>query len=201
MIGKTILTANVIKRLVKEDNVVVFAFLSNDRQSFGSIIPVLHSLIYQALEAEHSLIEQVFDASKRRNFALDAEFVFELFCKIAHAFDPLFVAIDGLDEIEQPQREELLKTILELVDRCSDTRLLVSSREESDIMRILENKALCARLEENNGEEIKVYVQRRGEEWVADLRERGADDVACASIMDGLGNVVSRAKGEIESLF
>lgn len=149
---------------------------------------------------DHRFIDQVFEASKGPKFTRDAKFLLDLFCNTGQGLDPLFVTIDGLDEIEELQRQDLVKTMLELVDRCRNVRLLLSSREEVDIRRLLQDKAQFTKVDDNNGEEINAYVQGRGEGWLADLRERGADDVACASIMDSLRNVVSRANGNVNPL-
>jgi hypothetical protein len=149
---------------------------------------------------DHRFIDQVSEASNGPKFTRDAKFLLELFCNIVQDFDPLFITIDGLDEIDQLQRQDLVKMMLELVDRCRNVRLLLSSREEIDIRRLLQDKAQFTKVDDNNGEEINAYVQGRGKGWLADLRERGADDVACASIMDSLRNVVSRANGNMEPL-
>ncbi|KAH6972433.1 hypothetical protein BKA56DRAFT_677385 [Ilyonectria sp. MPI-CAGE-AT-0026] len=194
--GKTILAANAIHRLQNDGQVVLYAFLSHERQSFGAPIPVFKSILFQIAEAHRDLAIDIHSAfTTGSNGLRTTQSVKDLFCRFANSCGPLIIAVDGLDEIDHQKCAELLSTLLDILNACSNTRLLVSSREERSIMRLLENKTRSLRVNENNANEIEEYVRTQGDDWVTELRQLGATDEDCASIKDGLKSVVTKATG------
>ncbi|RSL95801.1 hypothetical protein CEP52_011839 [Fusarium oligoseptatum] len=78
-----------------------------------------------------------------------------------------FIIIDGLDEMDECERQILLHRLTELSKECKDLRLLISSRSEDDISRRLEDKATTIRVNDRNSGSIQIYVDRRCEDWMA----------------------------------
>ncbi|KAF2494438.1 hypothetical protein BU16DRAFT_462815, partial [Lophium mytilinum] len=196
--GKTNLTANVIHHLRNEGRLVLFVFLSHDSQFLGDPIPILHSLIIQAINADHDkLVPIVWDAytNKRQDFTSDSKFVKELFLNIAKDSGSLFVVVDGLDEINDHKRRKLAPMLLEALEGCENLKLLLSARSESDIVGSFNDKMVSVRVDENNGPDIGGYVQSEAKGWFAELRALGADDSDCSEIAASLNGVVTRAKG------
>ena len=122
----------------------------------------------------------------RQKFTGDIEYVKGLFCGVVKDSGPLYIIIDGLDEIEEHHRQLLLKTLLEVVDICGDIKFQLSSRKEHDILRILGTKVISLMLNENNLADIENYVETQGKEWCEELRGYGADDSVCDEINDEL---------------
>ncbi|KAK3323153.1 hypothetical protein B0T19DRAFT_198582 [Cercophora scortea] len=195
--GKTTLTANTIQYLKVKGHVVLFAFLTQDRESFGSPVPILHSLMFQIVEANPDLMSEVHDAYHTGNHSLPAaqDRVRDHFCKIAKISGPLFISIDGVDEISKERRQGLIRILLDIVTACDNVKLLVSCREERDIVKLLENMASSVKVDEGNGADIKEYVEKEGNEWIEELRDLGATEDDFKVINDALVGVRERAKG------
>ena len=77
---------------------------------------------------------------------------------------PTYLVLDGLDEIELPERRRLLSELVKLFDDCKTARILISSRAESDIERVL-GALPRIRVDRHNSGSIKVYVERQSAEW------------------------------------
>ncbi|KAK3688870.1 hypothetical protein B0T22DRAFT_163143 [Podospora appendiculata] len=195
--GKTTLTANTIQYLKAKGHLVLFAFLTQDRESFGSSVPVLHSLMFQVVEANRDLLPEVHDAYDTGDHKLPAaqDRVQDHFCKIAKISGPLLISIDGIDEISKERREALIRTLLDIVTACDNVKLLVSCREERDIMKLLEDKTSSVKVDEGNGADIKEYIEKEGNDWIMELRDLGATESDFTVINNALVGVRERAKG------
>lgn len=77
--------------------------------------------------------------------------------------------IDGLDEMTETERVILLKAILALVGDNKDVNVLVSSRSDDDIKRILGQETSSIRVHDANSLDIVSYVDRRALCWINDL--------------------------------
>ena len=196
-VGKTILVANAVHRLKSEHYSVLFAFLSHDRQSFGTAVPLLHSLIFQAIDANHALVPAVHDAyiNHGQDFTSQAKFVKNLFCNLIDTSSPLLVIIDGLDEIGFQRRGKLLEMFQQILQTCENIKFLLSFRPERDIVQFFKGHVLVVKVHDNNKKDIEDYVREEGEKWTAELQILGADDSDCAEIKDTLMEVSMRAKG------
>lgn len=80
-----------------------------------------------------------------------------------------YIVVDGLDEIAEVDRPRILGALLELHDAHDDLKLLISSRAEQDILRMLESRVDPIRVHNENGESIKEYVAKRSQEWLSTL--------------------------------
>jgi len=89
----------------------------------------------------------------------------EILTTLLRVAGPVFIIIDGLDEIDEIERVRLLKCLLELSDSCDDAKILVSSRIEDDIKSVLSTKAVEIRVDSHNAGSIQAFINRRVQEW------------------------------------
>ncbi|KAK0635997.1 hypothetical protein B0T17DRAFT_517828 [Bombardia bombarda] len=191
--GKTTATANAIRQLRTQGNTVLFAFVTHENPSFGSMTPILNSFLFQLVEANRDLVREVYEPCTGQE--VSKKLIMDLFCKLGKTHASLFVVIDGLDETDSWKRAEILNTLLAILDTCDNIRIIVSSREERDVVNLLREKVVSVRVNERNGKDIESYVQAEGVTWISRLRELGADDGICKLVEDGLKDVVSKANG------
>ena len=78
---------------------------------------------------------------------------------ILHCVGRAFVIIDGVDEIDEIERNRLLNSFLELSRDCHETRIFVSSRQDALILRLLQDRARSIRVDQKNTERIQNIVQ------------------------------------------
>ncbi|KAI1386580.1 uncharacterized protein F4822DRAFT_431452 [Hypoxylon trugodes] len=159
--GKTFLVGNLIRRLRANGQGVLFAFLSHDNQSDGDTVKVFHSFLFQVLEDNAGCRPVLNEASQTnsRKLKSDSDFVMDLLCNVLHGLGPMFIVLDGLDELNESSWKHLLLGIMQINDRCPETKLLISSREEREIALRLGDKALPLRIDHNNSEDIEAFVQ------------------------------------------
>lgn len=105
---------------------------------------------------------------------------------------PVYIVIDGLDEIDEIERYRLLTRLINLSANCSNMKVLVSSRAESDIERLLK-KETSIRIDRQNAGSIQAFVTQRAQEW---FQERGFYPEAREEIEGLLASLASAAKGE-----
>ena len=108
---------------------------------------------------------------------------------------PIFIVIDGVDEMAENQRRMLLKALTAQLKVCGNLKLLVSSRGEGDIDLALGKDVPSARVDHKNLGDIEAYVAMQTEDWLPELRSYGADDSMCCEIEVLLRSISSKAKG------
>ncbi|KAL1901106.1 hypothetical protein Sste5346_002173 [Sporothrix stenoceras] len=75
---------------------------------------------------------------------------------------PSYIVVDGIDEMEETERLQLLRQLCVIADACANLRIMVSSREEHDIAATAKKqkaKAICVNA--NNEHSIEAYVNHR----------------------------------------
>lgn len=168
--GKTFLSSSIIEYITGRGDSTVFAFLKYQSRESISTLQLLHSFIWQmALDNEH-LQSPLVSAHKReyRRLNSDLNFVKEMFCQLLDLMPTVFIVIDGLDEILQSERLQLLRTMSELLQMKSNMKLLISSRPEDDISKIILKEAQPIRVHDCNKHDIQAYVNRRASSLVSD---------------------------------
>jgi len=100
--------------------------------------------------------------------------------------------IDGPDEIEKVQRQRFLTELAKLSENCDSVRILICSRAESDIERVLKGWPRL-RVDSHNSGSIQVFVNRQSSEWLAtkDFLEHERCEIEAL-----LAPVASTAKGK-----
>ncbi|KAI0101764.1 hypothetical protein GGR51DRAFT_563230 [Nemania sp. FL0031] len=203
--GKTFLAAGSIRRLQGNQNLVLFVFLTHDNQTAGGVIQVMHSLIFQASKDNPDLMPLVYGYVKsdqqtmpnNNKFESNRDFVKELLIKVLDICKQVFIVVDGLDELEERPRRSLLETLLQIVEESKVVRLLISSREERDVMKQLEGRAVSLRADHNNAEDIQLYADSELRIWLEDLRDLEADDAMFAMAKKSVASIVQASEGMI----
>jgi hypothetical protein len=101
--------------------------------------------------------------------------------------------MDGLDEITELERQMTLRTLLDVLEHCDETKLLVSSRLEDDIASIMKGNAQTIRVDHKNAGCLQAYITSRAQQW---LRDFDFDAQACSEVKALLAPLAAKAKGK-----
>ncbi|KAL6355681.1 hypothetical protein LRP88_11285 [Fusarium phalaenopsidis] len=166
--GKTYLTAAAIEH-TREHHPALFAFATHANNGSLSAFSILQSLMFQAAEDDKDF-QTLLVESQERELRGNTGYIVGLLKTFLATSGSTFIIIDGLDEMEECERQILLHRLTELSKECKDLRLLISSRSEDDISRRLEDKATIIRVDDRNSGSIQIYVDRSIEEIRSELR-------------------------------
>jgi hypothetical protein len=172
----------------------LFAFLSY-RDPHITTVKIFQSFIFQLL-LENPDLQPILSHEFQSNFrklSSDTTYVRGLLIKLLQIAGFTYVIVDGLDEIEEIERRFLLRALLEVHRDCEDMKLLVSSRAEDDITRLLQNEIEPVRVDKKNAEDVRTYVQQRTDEWLA---SSGFDVETSTETRRLLVPLASKANGE-----
>jgi len=104
--------------------------------------------------------------------------------------------VDGLDELDRRLRELIAHDILAVLESCPQLRLLVSSRDETDLRKEFTRKlALQLRVQEHNSSDVKQYVQIKCDKLIGRLKESGASQEICERIRAASATVLQKTGG------
>jgi hypothetical protein len=103
------------------------------------------------------------------------------------------VILDGVDEIKEYERGVLLQSLLEILENCESMKLLISSRAEVDISKIMGQRTEPIRIDHKNGQDIDSYVRARVNTWLSGL---GFDSATSNEIRDLVKPIIGKSKGE-----
>ncbi|KAI0198370.1 hypothetical protein F4808DRAFT_462839 [Astrocystis sublimbata] len=187
--GKTFLAAVALKKARASHN-ALFVFASHMHQSSTTARSILQSLTFQ-LASEYKEAQAVVVESNTRELACSTDYVSELLKTLLAISGPIYIVIDGLDEIEAVERRILLHQLVGLAS-CPGIRILLSSRAEDDIAQILTTKATGIRVDERNSASIQKYVQQRYRDWIDQC---DFDQEAQDKIQTLLAPIATRADG------
>ncbi|KAH7148334.1 hypothetical protein EDB81DRAFT_792040 [Dactylonectria macrodidyma] len=162
--GKTYLTAAAIEH-TREQHRTLFAFETHANNSNLSAFSILQSLMFQAAEDDKDF-QTLLVESQERELRGNTGYIVGLLKTFLVASGSTYIIIDGLDEMEECERQILLHRLIELSKECGDLRLLISSRSEDDISRRLQGKATTIRVDDRNSGSIQVYVDWRCQDWM-----------------------------------
>ncbi|KAH6962306.1 hypothetical protein BKA56DRAFT_622860 [Ilyonectria sp. MPI-CAGE-AT-0026] len=190
--GKTFLTDALVRQMRRDGREVLSAFLTYARNA--TYISVLQSLLFQALENDRTCRPMVHDLHRLRQHT-DLERLKALVSDILDVPEQRFIAVDGLDEVDKLASTQILETLLDILRRCPKLKLLISSRDEYEIRRLLEPKSICLQVDQNNKREIKEYTRRRGESFIGELEDMGVDQAMSAEIQNSIESIAERANG------
>ncbi|KAH9209575.1 hypothetical protein DL95DRAFT_526798 [Leptodontidium sp. 2 PMI_412] len=181
-----------------EGHHVLFLFFShNDRAPTRT--QTLHSLLFQFLKQDATLRAEVFRSysSNEQKFSSDSEWVRSLLSQVLRDAET-FVVVDGLDELDGKLRGLFARDILAVLESCPQLRLLVSSRDETDLRKEFTCKrALQVCIQEHNSSDVKQYVQTECDRLVDSLKESGASQETCEQIRAASATVLQKTAGMI----
>ena len=152
---------------------VLFAFPRHDKPTCSSALKILHSLIFQVL-LDNQLLQPIMHeayTSNHRQIMSSLEFTAELFADLVKETGPVFIVVDGVDEMAELERQLLLKTLTGQLQACEDLKLLVSSRWERDIALALGNDVPSTRVNHKNTPDIEAYIEKQMNDWLPERLE------------------------------
>jgi hypothetical protein len=172
----------------------LFAFLSY-RDPHITTVKIFQSFVFQLLLENPDLQPILSDdfQSNFRKLSSDTTYIRSLLTKLLKFGVITHVIVDGLDEIEDTERQFLLRALLEMNRDCEDMKLLISSRDEDDISRLLQNGVKPVRVDDKNVEDVTAYLQQRTDVWLA---SSGFDVETSAETRRLLVPPASKANGE-----
>lgn len=193
--GKTYLAAAAIE-YTKAQHRTLFAFATHPNSSSTSALSILQSLLFQAAEDEKDFQTLIVE-SQERELRGNTGHIVGLLKKFLVASGFTYIIIDGLDEMEECERQILLCRLKELSQECKDMRLLISSRPEDDISKRLQAEATMIRVDERNSGSIQIYVDRRCQDW---MYSRSFDPVTKRELLQFISPLSAKAKGKLHSV-
>lgn len=102
-----------------------------------------------------------------------------------------YLVVDGLDEMEMRERQRLLSQLVKLSNECEPVKILVCSRAENDIDRVLGSLPRI-RADHNNSDSIETFVKSQTAEWL-DQRYFLPEEKSEIEVL--LAPVASKARG------
>ncbi|KAH8800549.1 ankyrin repeat-containing domain protein, partial [Flagelloscypha sp. PMI_526] len=179
--GKTFIMSHLIQTLTHQGHVVAYYYFEFTNPSTLSEEALLRSLVFQLSSIHPQTILAVHEnhpggASEPRLATLLGNI-----SELAGISDrPVYIAIDALDELPQPQPVELFKTLERMsAVNSPNMHIVVSSRDEIDIVSDLRDLAQH-KLDVSDGKarhDIEVFVDQKlsaekWKDWPPDLIER-----------------------------
>jgi hypothetical protein len=149
---------------VKSFGRTIFAFLSYTTSSTTSALSILHSLIFQLVSDDDDL-QDVLCQSSRVDLKCNIDNAVHLLTTLLSCAGPVYIIIDGVDEIDEVERGRLIRQLLDLSKNCGDAKILVSSRLEADITKILDEAAAKIRVDHCNSGSIQAFVTQHTRIW------------------------------------
>ncbi|KAE8378971.1 NACHT domain protein [Aspergillus bertholletiae] len=163
--GKTYLCGAVIEHLRQQGKKILFSFLSHIHNVGQTALTVLQSFIFQAAEDDMDLQSVLIDATERE-LRGNTGYVLGLLKTWLQTAGPTYAAVDGLDEMDRSERQILLQRLEELSKECHSLRLLICSRSEADISRVLDEKVTSIQVNSRNSSSIQTYINSRTNDWI-----------------------------------
>ncbi|KAK3987161.1 hypothetical protein QBC44DRAFT_271432 [Cladorrhinum sp. PSN332] len=168
--GKTYLAFTVVHETRKRGK-TLSVFLRHD-QELATCLPVLHALIFQLADSDRDLRNALCTSvlhgpvDFKRELRSDSQFVFDILAKLMRCAEETHVVIDGLDEINEMLQGILLQKLLDLVKDHSNMRLLISSRPEYRIERLLQDRSMLIKVQERNSGSIQRFIRLWVQDWL-----------------------------------
>jgi len=93
----------------------------------------------------------------------------DLLCSLVQHVQQTFIVVDGLDEIPEKDRQGILLELVEISKQCPALKVMISSREETDITRLLQSRAISVGIGMRNKEDIALYCKKEVSLWLDGL--------------------------------
>lgn len=156
--GKTFLSGTVVDHAMTIGP-TAFAFLDHDFSSSTSALTVVHSVIFQLASQNDDLqdiVRQSAGQQLKNTLSLAVKVLKNL---LLHCAGRVFFIIDGMDEIDEIERSRLLGSLLDLSRDCHETRILISSRQDVVISRLLQDSAMSIHVNQRKMGSIQNTAQ------------------------------------------
>jgi hypothetical protein len=121
-------------------------------------------LIFQLLSTDHNL-QAILGQTNTEDLKRSIDEAGKLLTTLLACGGPVYIIVDGLDEIEKAERCTLLQQLLKVSDDCEELKILISSRIEDDITKLIEVKADTIRVDHQNVSSIQAFITQRTKTW------------------------------------
>ncbi|RAH64741.1 NACHT domain protein [Aspergillus aculeatinus CBS 121060] len=194
--GKSYLCSAAVRQFRDKNQRCLFAVISHCANDTSTALKVLQSMLFQAADEEPDLQAVLLEAKERelRGSTLQVTELLNAFLRTA---DQTRIIIDGLDEIEEYERQVLLERLEDLVKGCPGVRILIGSRPEGDIFRRLDGKAITINVHDRNAGSIQHYINHRARSWINGLECLPTMETEIGVLLSPLA---AKAKGQMDDI-
>jgi hypothetical protein len=125
------------------------------------------------------------------------DFVRDLVCSVLRAMGPVFIVLDGLDEVEEDGWREVLGAVMEVRERCGEAKVFVASREVEGMAGVLGGQGVVTvRVDGNNEEDIKRFVRGESRGVLLGLEKGGASEAELSGVRTALESIAVKSEGK-----
>lgn len=188
--GKTFLAARVVDE-VRRRNRTIYAFLSHSLSGSTTALSTLHSLIFQLAQEDDDL-QDVACQTSQESLTSDLKSAADLLTKLLNCAAPVHIVLDGVDEIDEGERRALIAQMIDISTACSETRVLIASREHYDIEKLLHAASTMVRVNTRNEGSIQKFVAYGFTKWL-EYRDFNTNEVS--EIMGHVSPISTQAEG------
>ena len=154
-------------------------------------ISMLQSFLFQISSNEPS-IQLLLTEFNQRDLKSNTKAVTDLLKTAISAIGPVFVIVDGVDELDECERTHLLCILLDILKESSEMKLCFSSRAEDDIDRIIGTQAEVIRVDKKNSGSIQSYINHRTKQLID---KHQFSPAAKSEILSLISPVAANSKG------
>ncbi|OOQ87200.1 NACHT domain protein [Penicillium brasilianum] len=201
--GKTHIASMMVEKLRQSSKIVLFAFL-NYKKNDVTPVSIIHSLMFQLAIGDgqiDDLLKRDLRAkishkfrSSQRNLKSNTQFARETLTELLKCVGPVFIVLDGLDEVSKSEyMVDILNELLKVLEDSTEVKFLISSRAQDEIRRTLKRaSAKEIRVDEKNSGCIHAYVTVTTDKW---LSQSPFDPKDCDEIRTLLSPLSTKARG------
>lgn len=142
----------------------LFAFLSYRFSSEISTLSILHSFIFQ-LTADDTNLQAVMCRSTPESLKNNTNIAIKVLKTLLACNPQVYIILDGADEIGEAERCKLVKCLVDLQKECDEVKILISSRPEADLKKLLSEVSTSIRVDDHNAGSIQVFVEQWVQNW------------------------------------
>jgi hypothetical protein len=180
---------------------VLYAFPTYNDEKGNTPRGIIRSLISQLCSTDTALTAMLVSECDRKNGTTErwtyVQWKDQLQKLIEMVGDePCYILLDGLDECDERHRSSLLNDMVALATRCPSVHVLISSRPEADIEKCLTNIGEKVAVDENNREDILVYIKKELGQRDFCMRVNDSANHTIEHFIKGLpGDIVRMSRG------
>jgi hypothetical protein len=127
----------------------------------------------------------------------NTQFARETLTELLKCVGPVFIVLDGLDEVSKSEYiVDILNELLKVLEDSTEVKFFISSRAQEDIGRMLKKASVKEiRVDEKNSGCIHAYVTVTTDKWLSQSR---FDPKDCDEIRNLLSPLSTKARGIAE---
>lgn len=167
--GKSVIASVIIDEIQQKNlALVAYIYCKHKDSTKNTFLSIAKALLSQLLSQYDRLMPFYYDSAVVSGEVSMAtvKSAKNLLANLLQALPKTYLVIDGLDECEADQRKMTLDFLNEQVDACDQSdpgniRLLVMSRNESDIKKGLAMSTAIRMVDDDTADDLKVYIEHR----------------------------------------